>query len=281
MPAPFDFGVLISRRFDFVAPMEPRCSNVVEHPGSHLFWNWNMKLTQKLCALIPAALLLIASAVGAADTSEADMQEILQTFPELSAGTIVPSPIPGLYEIMLGGQISYVSADGRYLLQGDLIDVLEEVNLTESRREVARQSAIDQVDQSSMIVFRPAEVRYSISVFTDIDCGYCRKLHRQMAQYNELGIEVRYLSFPRSGPDTDSWSKAENVWCADDRNRALTQAKSGVNVKSDDCGPTPIGRHYQLGRSIGIRGTPAIVVQSGELIPGYVPPDELLEYLED
>jgi len=240
-----------------------------------------MKLTRKLCALVPAVLLLSAPAFGADDVSGSDLKEILQTFPELSAGSIVPSPIPGLYEIMLGGQISYVSADGRYLLQGDLYDTVEEMNLTESRREVARQSAIDQVDQSSMIVFRPTEVRHTISVFTDIDCGYCRKLHRQIAQYNELGIEVRYLSFPRSGPGTDSWFKAENVWCADNRNQALTRAKAGVEVKSDDCGPTPISRHYQLGRSIGIRGTPAIVVDGGELIPGYVSPDELLEYLED
>jgi thiol:disulfide interchange protein DsbC len=181
---------------------------------------------------------------------------------------------------MLGGQISYISADGRYLIQGDIYDTVDERNLTESHREVARQASIDQIGESSMIVFRPEEVKHSITVFTDIDCGYCRKLHREMSAYNDLGIEVRYMFFPRSGPDTSSWFKAEEVWCADDQNAALTKAKGGVNINSEDCGPTPVAQHYELGRTIGIRGTPAIVAQNGELIPGYVPPNELLEHLE-
>ncbi len=242
-----------------------------------------MKLNQVLCALIPAALLLSVPVIGAADSdiSAADRNKILETFPELSAGSISASPIRGLYQVMLGGQVSYISADGRYLIRGDIFDVVEERNLTEVYRETARQSAIDEIGQSNMIVFSPAEVKHTITVFTDIDCGYCRKLHRQIDAYNDLGIEVRYLFFPRSGPDTSSWYKAENVWCAADRNTALTQAKSGVDIKSSDCGETPVTEHYQLGLSIGIRGTPAIVVQGGELIPGYVSPDELLNYFED
>lgn len=240
-----------------------------------------MKLRRTLCALVPAALLLSACNAGADDVPAADRSRILETFPELSAGSIKPSPISGLYEIMLGGQISYVSADGRYLIQGDLYDALEERNLTESRREVARQAAINDIGESSMIVFRPGEVRHTVTVFTDIDCGFCRKLHRQMAGYNKRGIEVRYMFFPRSGPDTASWFKAEKVWCADDRNTALTRAKSGVDINSEDCEPTPVAQHYKLGRALGIRGTPAIVAQGGELIPGYVSPDELLKYLDE
>jgi len=242
-----------------------------------------MKLNQVLCALIPVALLLSVPVIGVADSdiSETDRNKILETFPELSAGSISASPIRGLYQVMLGGQVSYISGDGRYLIRGDIFDVVEERNLTEVYRETARQTAIDQIGQSNMIVFSPAEVKHTITVFTDIDCGYCRKLHRQIEGYNDLGIEVRYLFFPRSGPDTSSWYKAENVWCADDQNAALTKAKSGVDVKSADCGGTPVTDHYQLGLSIGIRGTPAIVVQGGELIPGYVSPDELLNYFED
>jgi thiol:disulfide interchange protein DsbC len=240
-----------------------------------------MKSRRTLCALVPAALLLSASVLGAEDVGETDLSRILETFPELSTGSITPSPIAGIYQIMLGGQISYVSADGRYLIQGDIYDTVEERNLTESHREAARQTAIDRIGESNMIVFRPEEVQHTITVFTDIDCGFCRKLHRQIAQYNERGIEVRYLFFPRSGPDTTSWFKAENVWCADDRNAALTRAKSGIDIKSDDCGPTPVAQHYELGRAIGIRGTPAIVAQGGELIPGYVSPNELLDILEE
>lgn len=231
--------------------------------------------------LAPALFFCATIAFGADGVAESDLQKIRAAFPEVSAEAISPAPISGLYEIMLGGQVSYVSADGRYLLQGDLYDVEREVNLTESRRELARKTAIDSVSERSMIVFRPAVPKYSVTVFTDIDCGYCRKLHRQIADYNALGIEVRYMFFPRSGPDTESWFKAANVWCAADRNEALTRAKSGAVIASGNCGTTPVEQHYKLGRSLGIRGTPAIVTQTGELIPGYVPPRELLDYLED
>ncbi len=240
-----------------------------------------MNLRQTTCVMIAAISLLTASVCGADDALDRDRLKIMETFPELSAGAIMPSPIPGLYEIMMRGQISYVSADGQFLLQGDVYDAKKELNLTESRREVARQAVIDQIGESSMIVFAPEETMHTVTVFTDIDCGYCRKLHRQIAEYNDLGIKVRYLFFPRSGPDTTSWFKAEKVWCSDDRNKALTSAKSGGMVDSEDCRPTPVAQHYELGRAIGIRGTPAIVAQSGELIPGYVPPEELLEFLSE
>ncbi len=118
-------------------------------------------------------------------------------------------------------------------------------------------------------------------MFTDIDCGYCRKLHREIADYNDKGIRVRYLFFPRSGPATASWFKAEEVWCAEDRNSALTTAKAGGMVESDDCGATPVPQHYELGRTFGIQGTPAIIADTGELIPGYVSAAELSRYLED
>jgi len=242
-----------------------------------------MTLKRTACIFASTALLLSGAVFGAPDEdgiNAADRSKILEVFPELSAGSIRPSPIPGLYEIMLGGQISYVSADGHYLIQGDLYDTEQERNLTESRREVAREAAIDKVDESSMIVFRPKTVKHMVTVFTDIDCGYCRKLHRQIADYNALGIEVRYMSFPRSGPGTESWFKAEKVWCSDDRNAALTLAKTGAPVKGEDCATAPIAQHYQLGRSLGIRGTPAIVTENGTLIPGYVSPNELFKILE-
>ncbi len=232
--------------------------------------------------LFVMALLLYLAGQGAmaAETREDPRAAIFQRFPELSEDSVRSTPIPGVYELSLGGRIAYISADGRYLLQGDLFDVDSEANLTEARRGSARLAAIDDISEGSMIIFGPKTAPHTVTVFTDVDCGYCRKLHRQIKDYNAEGIRVRYLFFPRSGPDTPSWFKAEQVWCAADRNEALTRAKAGENIRSEDCGPTPVEQHYRLGQSLGIRGTPAIITERGELIPGYVPPADLLEYLE-
>jgi len=226
-------------------------------------------------------LLVTAGGLAlAAGPDVAEMERILSQFPELNAQDVRSTPIPGLYEIGIGAQVSYITADGRYLIQGDLYDAETEENLTESRRLAVRIEAINSVGESSMIVFAPEDVKHTITVFTDIDCGYCRKLHRQIDDYNARGIKVRYMFYPRSGPQTPSWFKADDVWCAKDSNDALTQAKTGVEIESDDCGVTPVAQHYKLGKSIGIQGTPAIVAESGQLIPGYVAPKELAEYLD-
>ena len=231
--------------------------------------------------VIPALILGVLGMVHAAtDQEAADIETIIAQFPELMPAMIRPSPIPGVYEIGMGTKLSYVSADGRYLIQGDLYNAETEQNLTEERRAVARAAALVEVGEANMIVFEPDEKTHGITVFTDIDCGYCRKLHRQIEGYNDLGIQVRYMFFPRSGPATDSWAKAEKVWCSENRNLALTQAKAGTPVDAEDCGATPVADHYELGRSFGIQGTPAIITDSGTLIPGYVGPDDLLKYFE-
>lgn len=235
----------------------------------------------KAFAILAAGGIVGALAMSASGDEQDDIGRILEEFPELSADAIGPSPMDGIYEITLGSRLAYVSADAKYLIQGDLYDVKTEENLTENRRMVSRLRSLDKVSESSMIVFEPEETLHTITVFTDIDCGYCRKLHREMDGYNEQGIKVRYLFFPRSGPQTASWFKAEEVWCADNRNTALTTAKAGGTVESEDCGATPVAEHYQLGRTFGIQGTPAIVADTGELIPGYVSADELVKYLED
>jgi thiol:disulfide interchange protein DsbC len=220
----------------------------------------------------------------ASDESEAQIRaRLAEQFPELSVEGLRPSPIDGLYEVRLGAQLAYVSADGQYLLQGDIYEVATRANLTEASRTLARAASVNSLGESSMIIFGAAQSAHTVTVFTDIDCGYCRKLHRQIADYNEAGIRVRYMFFPRSGPNTESWSKADSVWCAADRNVALTSAKAGEvpAPAAKDCGTTPVAKHYELGQSFGIRGTPAIITATGELIPGYVPPEELLEYLEE
>jgi thiol:disulfide interchange protein DsbC len=217
----------------------------------------------------------------AAEVDEAVVDRILANFPDLDPAYISVSPVDGLYQVLIGTRIAYVSTDGRYLLQGDVFDVVTEENLTETQRMSVRMQALENVGESSMILFEPENVKHTVTVFTDIDCGYCRKLHRQMDDYLARGIRVRYMFFPRSGPDTDSWFKADHVWCAEDRNAALTLAKNGAEVDAADCGTTPVAQHYELGRSMGINGTPAIIADTGELIPGYVSPDELSEHFED
>jgi thiol:disulfide interchange protein DsbC len=191
------------------------------------------------------------------------------------------SPVTGVYEITRGSDVSYVSSDGRYAIVGDMIDLDSDSNLSENRRRVIRQHLIETVPDTEMIVFSPKDPKYTITVFTDIDCGYCRKLHSQIADYNRLGIRVRYLFFPRSGPDTDSWHKAEAVWCAPNRSEALTKAKLGEAITSKDCGANNIvARDYELGHKLSVDGTPAIFLSTGEMLPGYLPPGQLVKYLK-
>jgi len=230
--------------------------------------------------VIGMMFLWFGAAALAAGEAEVVTQQLRQSFPDIRPEQITPSPIPGLFELRLGPQIAYVSADGRYLVRGDIIDVKTEANISEVRRSAARLSAIDDVGEAKMVVFSPKQVKHTISVFTDVDCGYCRKLHREMDQYLAQGIRVRYLFFPRSGPNTESWTKAEQVWCSADRNAALTRSKRGEVVTAQACSPTPVQQHYSLGLTLGVQGTPAIITDTGEMLPGYVPSAELAAYLE-
>jgi thiol:disulfide interchange protein DsbC len=177
--------------------------------------------------------------------------------------------------------VAYVSKDGRYLLQGDLYDLDANANLTEKRRSRGRLGLLAGVDSATEIVFGPPaeDVKHRITIFTDIDCGYCRQFHRDIDKVNALGIEVHYLFYPRTGPDTESWDKADRVWCAKDRNTALTQAKLGGRVPEETCESTPVQSHYDLGNLIGVRGTPSIFAESGEQLGGYLTPDELIGLL--
>lgn len=190
------------------------------------------------------------------------------------------SPISGLYEIQRGSDINYVSADGRFVIVGDMIDVDNDSNLTETRRRGIRNGMLQQIPESEMLVFSPKDPKYTITVFTDIDCGYCRRLHSQIAEYNRLGIRVRYLFFPRTGPNTDSWRKAEAVWCSANRNEALTRAKNGETIKAPKCASDVVARDYELGHKLDVEGTPAIFLPSGEMLPGYAPPAKLANYLK-
>jgi thiol:disulfide interchange protein DsbC len=236
-----------------------------------------------------AVVLIAAGAVGLvlpAASADQPVDPRVGLLKLLPAGAKIddlrPSPIAGLYEYSQGADISYLTADGKYFIDGSVYDMNTRQNLTEERRTKARVALINAIPESEMLVFSPKNPIYTITVFTDIDCPYCRKLHSQIAEFNKLGIRVRYLFYPRTGPNTESWRKAEAVWCAADRNEALTRAKAGGEVQTNKvCGPNPVAREYALGQSIGVQGTPAIVTENGDYINGYMPPQEMVKELKE
>lgn len=226
--------------------------------------------------------LPLGMAVTGASAQELTPQELASRLNGVAAEDITDAPIPGLYQVAIGANVAYVTKDGRYIIRGDIYDAETSSNVSEETRARARADMLGKVDPGSMIVFKPkGETKHTITIFTDIDCGYCRQFHREIDKVNALGIEVHYLFFPRTGPNTESWAKADEVWCTADRNTALTRAKLGGEIPDAPECATPVHDHYELGRLIGVRGTPAIFSESGELIGGYLPPATLLEVLED
>lgn len=205
--------------------------------------------------------------------------ELAKKLGDISLDSIEASPVPGLYEVLMGARLYYVSADGRYFIQGKMTDIETGTDLTEAKVSVARKKLIDNVGEDRMIVFGKGDEKYTINVFTDIDCGYCRKLHSQIDDYNDKGIRVRYLFYPRTGVNSESGRKAVSVWCADDRKKALSEAKQGKALAQKNCS-NPVADQYALGKIVGITGTPALVLENGELIPGYIPPARLRRLLD-
>jgi len=206
-------------------------------------------------------------------------QNLMEMLPGLTLGDIKPTPAAGLYEVMVGQRIIYVTEDGRYLIQGSLIDLKEKKNLTEPRLNSIKANAVAAVGEGNMVIFGPQDAKHTVTVFTDIDCGYCRKLHSEMAGYNDEGIRIRYLFYPRAGLNSSSYRKAVTVWCSDDRKDAMTQSKAGVTLDEKNC-TNPVSNHLELGEQMGVSGTPALVLESGEMIPGYVPPKRLSALLQ-
>lgn len=228
---------------------------------------------------VSALSVLLSAAAVFADELETVRQAVAERFAEIEPQHVSKSPVPGWYTVNKGAIVAYISADGRFLLQGDLIDLELQTNLTEERRNEARMEMMSDVPRENMIIFSPDEVRYSVSIFTDIDCTYCRRLHSQIDEYMAQGIEVKYLLYPRGGPASDSWVKAERVWCADDRNEALTLAKMDKKFETHSCDSSAVSRQYVMGQDVGLRGTPAIVLEDGTLVSGYLPPMQLVEAL--
>jgi thiol:disulfide interchange protein DsbC len=237
-------------------------------------------ITMKAIAVTVVAALVsfnVAAAPAAPDDARTRIAKTLNVSPD----DVTPFENTGLYQVKHRHEFAYVTADGRYLLRGDMVDLKSREEVTENLRRTDRLDALKSLGSENMIEFAPlppVKAQYTVTVFTDVDCGYCRKLHSEIKDYNAKGIAIRYAFFPRSGPDTDSWYRAESVWCSDDRRAALTKAKMGQDVQKKSC-PNPVAREYQLGTELGVRGTPAMIMPDGELVPGYIPPDELAAHL--
>ncbi|MCW8986205.1 MAG: DsbC family protein [Gammaproteobacteria bacterium] len=193
---------------------------------------------------------------------ETARKNISKLFKGINPENIFPSPVSGLYQVLMPPRFFYASADGRYLVDGDLIDMTTKENVSQGPRNKSISAAIDGMGEDSMVIFGKESLKHTVTVFTDIDCTYCRKLHNEIKKYNELGIRIRYMAYPRAGIGSGSFKKAEAVWCSKDKAKAMTDSKNGVDVKSDSC-KNPVGQHYALGQMIGLRGTPALVLEDG------------------
>jgi thiol:disulfide interchange protein DsbC len=222
----------------------------------------------------PAAEKIVRQALGALS---ADVQ----------IDSIQPAPMPGFYQVIAAGQLIYVSADGKYLLNGDLVDLTRKRNLSDAGWAAFRKAELAKVPASERIVFAPAHPKYTITVFTDVTCGYCRALHESMAAYNKEGIAVEYLAWPRdgvvneSGRPTSTYTEMVSVWCAVDRNASLTAAKHDHAPKAATC-VNPVKQEYELGLRLGIEamGTPAVFAEDGSMIGGYLSPAEMLDAVQ-
>ena len=239
-----------------------------------------MKLTKTL-ALI--ASLVIAPMLQAASTTDVSKDAILkQTLTDtlgVDVISLAPSPIEGLVQVLTDRGVLYVTQDGSKLIHGNMYDMTNRMkNLTEAALAGPRVDMLKPFEPD-MLVYKAKNEKHVVTIFTDVDCGYCRKLHNEMAGYNNLGITVRYLAFPRKGVPSQNADEMQAVWCAKDPLQAMTDAKSGKNIKAASC-KVDIAKQYHLGQSFGVNGTPAIVLSNGVMVPGYQPPEDLLKTIE-
>ena len=221
--------------------------------------------------------MAIAGAVQAATPEQTIRQALLALQPDLPIEQVTSSPMPNLYQVQLkGGRLLYASADGEFLLQGSLFQIQngQATNLTELVEQQAIAEQINNIPKDEMVVFAGANPKTHITVFTDTDCGYCQKLHAEMAELNKLGVEVRYLAFPRQGVGSHGYNTMTSIWCADDPIDAMNKAKERRSVPSKTC-KNPVDKQYALGQAIGVQGTPSIILANGRMIPGYQPAKQL------
>lgn len=233
-----------------------------------------MRVTRIVAAM---ALGLVSTLGHAADPDQAIRKNLLSIQPDLPIEAIAESPMPGVYQVQLkGGRQLYASADGQFVMQGYLFQFKDgqAINLTEVEESKAIAKQINAIPAKDMVVFAPKEPKTHITVFTDTDCAYCQKLHSEVGELNKLGVEVRYLAFPRQGMGSKGAKDLASVWCSKDRQAAMNKAKARESIPQVSC-DNPVAQEYQLGQAIGVNGTPAIILENGKMIPGYQPAAQL------
>ena len=224
-----------------------------------------------------AALLGAAAFSASADDAKIEAA-IASLVPGAKVDSIAESQVPGFFQVVLQGQVVYVSADGKYLIQGSVFDIPNKTDLTETARAGIRRNALASVGPEQRIIYKAKDELYKVTVFTDIDCGYCRRMHQEIPEYNRRGISIEYLFFPRAGVGSEAYDKAVSVWCADDRQKAMDAAKAGRDLPKKTC-DNPVAHDYELGQKINVTGTPAVYTIEGTQLGGYLPPEQMLQRL--
>ena len=231
----------------------------------------------------PAAAAPKAPAANAPAAAGSPEEAVRAALAQIAAGTqadyVGAAPFAGFREVLFDGQVLYVSDDGRYLMQAQPFDLQARQPAASPGLMAFRRGEIAKVPENERIVFSPPNPKYTVSVFTDIECGYCRRMHQEIAEYNRQGIAVEYLAFPRMGLASDDFRDMVSVWCSADRKQALTQAKSGTRVQKKEC-TSPVAMHYTLGQRIGVSGTPAVFAPDGTQLGGYMPPAQMRAALD-
>lgn len=225
-----------------------------------------------------ALALTVAAATQASANEDVDelKNALAKRLPQYEVSRIDSTPIEGLYQVILSGQVIYMTKDARYMLDGNLVDLSTKKNYSEDAMSEIRLSQLEQLGEENMVVYTPETVKHTITVVTDIDCPYCRRLHSEMDQYLDGGIKVRYVFMPLKGKG--DYQTTVTVWCSEDKNEALDMAKAGTELQAKDC-DNPIDQHLKVSRSLGVRGTPAIILQDGSMLPGYIPAKKLVTEL--
>jgi thiol:disulfide interchange protein DsbC len=233
--------------------------------------------------ILPAILAgAFAMSACAADDSKAARDAVEALGPGIKVESIAPAPLPGYYQVVASGRMVYVSADGRYMINGNLIDLKSKTDLSAASWSTLRKAELAKVPASQRLVYSPPNPKHTVTIFTDVDCGFCRQLHAHIDEYNKQGIAVEYVFWPRegvkttAGADTPSYTKAVSVWCSADRKTAFNEAMGGGSVKAASCA-NPVKDEFELGERLGVNGTPTIVTENGDVVGGYVTPAQLLK----
>jgi thiol:disulfide interchange protein DsbC len=231
-----------------------------------------------LTLILTTGIVVGGSFSSVADETLDAIKSKTETLLKTQVSSVTASPVQGLYQVMTKRGLLYVTADARFMIQGTIYDLDNKLkNITEQTVAKVRIGQLQQY-ANSMIVFPANYEKHQITVFTDVDCGYCRRLHSQVEQYNGLGITIRYLAFPRGGEDSASWQKMQSIWCSKDQQQAMSDAKAGLEIAAASC-DNLVPEHYQLGIEFGVNGTPSIILDDGTMIPGYQSPEQLSKIL--